>query len=82
MQISIHEPGQSREPCSVPVYLADMSGDLELPSHIAMLTHYPLCSYVAFQDIAGTSSLDMTFTGGPYACTFTPLRNSFHNVRR
>lgn len=23
--------------------------------------------YVAFQDIAGTSSLDMTFTGGPYA---------------
>lgn len=41
---------------------------------MAILTPDSLCSYVAFQDIAGTSSLDMTFKGSfgsSYPCTST-----------
>ena len=60
----------SCEPRLGPVALADMSRLAMIPFEMAILIPRPSRSYVAFQDIAGTSSLDMMFKGGSYPCTY------------
>ena len=67
-QLSSFDP--DFEPYPGPLHLADMSRDSRFLLGTVILTPSP-CSYVAFQDIAGTSSLDMTFKGGSYPCTST-----------
>lgn len=59
----------SHESCPGPVALMERYRDL--------LKRFPFRSYVAFQDIAGTSSLDMTFKGGSYPCTYTSPKDAF-----
>lgn len=53
-------------PCLRRFYAADMLQGSKSSLERATLTLKTCYSYVAFQDLAGTSSLDMTFKGGSY----------------
>lgn len=56
-------------------YPADMLQGSMFSLEKAILTLKTCCSYVAFQDLAGTSSLDMTFKGGSY-----PYHSCYDNL--